>query len=621
MFTISTLLCLQVVSCLLFLYLGFADDVPAASVPDQNLKACNCTQDSTSHLELDDETRGLIEVHKVLNNHTLYNKISRPYDRNVTKRRNSATVIYPKIDVLRLGDVSLQNLFSIDLYFTQRWNEPRLNSILPVNLSKIKIRGELIDHLWLPDTIIRNSEESKHPDAYQRDGDDVLVLHKNGDIHYTSRLSAICFCHLDLSYFPFDDQVCRVEFESLNYEANELVYNISGDGDPVFASLAPNATLPIQFMLKNEELMSQCEPTILEYHGGERYSTFCIRLHFVRNPWPIILRSHCPAIFIVLGSFLGFLIHYRRAPARVALAVTSFLSIVALGLIKGPSSDSDFVTAVDIYQIGCSAIVFLTLCELAIVHYHEDRKAKKRDGTLHIWVSALPCALFALFRSLYRYICIRCTCKLRNETSGLFKFPSKFGVVIKNPMFDDQAVPAVTEAYPMVEDDDDQHRDCYNDNQGRDSGDQRTQDIRPEPCRKAEDQSMASHPCTKVQDNDHHGGDSSTQRQDEDNQGIDDRDQRTQDIRAEPCRKAEDQSMASHPCIMVRDNDHHDGDSSTQGQDKDKQGKMGQNSSSKDKDKHHSKIDEVIAPLVFLTGFILFNFVYWTIWIGKSVTL
>jgi hypothetical protein len=366
----------------LFLYLGFADDVPAASVPDQNLKACNCTQDSTSHLELDDETRGLIEVHKVLNNHTLYNKISRPYDRNVTKRRNSATVIYPKIDVLRLGDVSLQNLFSIDLYFTQRWNEPRLNSILPVNLSKIKIRGELIDHLWLPDTIIRNSEESKHPDAYQRDGDDVLVLHKNGDIHYTSRLSAICFCHLDLSYFPFDDQVCRVEFESLNYEANELVYNISGDGDPVFASLAPNATLPIQFMLKNEELMSQCEPTILEYHGGERYSTFCIRLHFVRNPWPIILRSHCPAIFIVLGSFLGFLIHYRRAPARVALAVTSFLSIVALGLIKGPSSDSDFVTAVDIYQIGCSAIVFLTLCELALVHYYEDCIAEYRDGTL-----------------------------------------------------------------------------------------------------------------------------------------------------------------------------------------------------------------------------------------------
>jgi hypothetical protein len=346
--------------------------------------ALNCSYNITvcsdySNNELYDESLAIANLAKILNNPEKYNKIIRPYERSATKKeRNPATVVYPKIDILRVGDITMDNVFPIGLYFTQRWKEPRLKSIVPANLKKIRIRGDLLDSLWLPNTIIRNSQESKHPDDYQRDGADVVVLHRDGYIHYTIRLSATCFCRLDLAYYPFDEQLCRVHFESLNHEANELMYNISGHGGPKFASLAPNATVPVQFHLLNNELISQCKPTTLEYPGGEYFSTFCIRLQFVRSPRSVVLRCHIPAMLLVLCSFVSFFIHHEQVAGRVALSLTSFLAMVTLGLVKGPTSEIDFITALDIYQIACIIFIFLTLIEFAIVHYYHDVKSGHR---------------------------------------------------------------------------------------------------------------------------------------------------------------------------------------------------------------------------------------------------
>jgi hypothetical protein len=65
------------------------------------------------------------------------------------------------------------------------------------------------------------------------------------------------------------------------------MYNISGHGGPKFASLAPNATVPVQFHLLNNELISQCKPTTLEYPGGgtiiltshTRHVCVCVHVH------------------------------------------------------------------------------------------------------------------------------------------------------------------------------------------------------------------------------------------------------------------------------------------------------------------------------------------------------
>ena len=74
----------------------------------------------------------------------------------------------------------------MDFYFTQLWVDPRLDGLLH-NVSKFRLRREMINKLWLPDTIIRNSQESTYPDYSKQDNDEVVILRPGGVIEYTSR--------------------------------------------------------------------------------------------------------------------------------------------------------------------------------------------------------------------------------------------------------------------------------------------------------------------------------------------------------------------------------------------------------------------------------------------------
>ena len=105
----------------------------------------------------------------------------------------------------------------------------------------------------------------------------------------------------------------------------------------------------------------------------ERVSSFCVGVHFKRNPLSVCLRSHLPAALIVISSFVGMCIHYKHVPARVMLSITCFLAIVALGLSRNPRAGADSATADDHYQIGCIVLIFGTLLEFALVHCRARR--------------------------------------------------------------------------------------------------------------------------------------------------------------------------------------------------------------------------------------------------------
>ena len=74
----------------------------------------------------------------------------------------------------------------MDFYFTQRWVDPRLDGVLH-NVPKFRLRQKMIAEVWLPDTIIRNSQESRYPDYSKQDIDQVVILRPSGEVEYTSR--------------------------------------------------------------------------------------------------------------------------------------------------------------------------------------------------------------------------------------------------------------------------------------------------------------------------------------------------------------------------------------------------------------------------------------------------
>ena len=75
----------------------------------------------------------------------------------------------------------------MDMFLTQTWCDPRIPSRLPGNVTRVHLRGEMIDELWLPDTIVRNSQDSRLPDVSQRDNDQTILIYPGGLVEYTIR--------------------------------------------------------------------------------------------------------------------------------------------------------------------------------------------------------------------------------------------------------------------------------------------------------------------------------------------------------------------------------------------------------------------------------------------------
>ncbi|XP_062518842.1 gamma-aminobutyric acid receptor subunit epsilon-like isoform X2 [Corticium candelabrum] len=249
----------DVVLCITFLSLNIATSSRAESGGEFTNSEFTTWQES-------DEEATFTAIFNVLNSSNYSNHVL-PHRASRTGSLTSfdITTITPKVYILRVGDITMQNDFNVDFYFTQRWVDPRLDGVLH-NVPKFRLRQKMIAEVWLPDTIIRNSQESRYPDYSKQDIDQVVILRPSGEVEYTSRVSSVCFCSLDLHWYPFDEQHCKVEFEFMSYDVNEMVYS-----EPKYfhcVSLAPGATLPIQYILLNDTIKT-CTVHNLTYERGE----------------------------------------------------------------------------------------------------------------------------------------------------------------------------------------------------------------------------------------------------------------------------------------------------------------------------------------------------------------
>ena len=104
------------------------------------------------------------------------------------------------------------------------------------------------EKLWIPDMVISNSFQRYLP--MQRDRENLLIRSDGLTLHQFS--GEIQFkCSLDLSLFPFDNQICSLHMESWLLNINEQIfaqYSIKND------SFLKNATENEEWMVRGIEL-------------------------------------------------------------------------------------------------------------------------------------------------------------------------------------------------------------------------------------------------------------------------------------------------------------------------------------------------------------------------------
>ena len=109
------------------------------------------------------------------------------------------------------------------------------------------------------------------------------------------------------------------------------------------------------------------------------YDTLQLKFRFYRYLALYFLRDFFPCILIVILSWMTFWIDYSSTPARVAMGITTVLTIVTMtNNIRNTSPPAGLFRSIDYYLLMCNLFVFAALLEYALVGLVPNKAHKKR---------------------------------------------------------------------------------------------------------------------------------------------------------------------------------------------------------------------------------------------------
>ncbi|KAM9762071.1 gamma-aminobutyric acid receptor subunit beta-3 isoform 4-T4 [Menidia menidia] len=263
------------------------------------------------------------------------------------------------IDVASIDMVSEVNMdYTLTMYFQQYWRDKRLAYLgIPLNLT---LDNRVADQLWVPDTYFLNDKKSFVHGVTVKNR--MIRLHPDGTVLYGLRITTTAACMMDLRRYPLDEQNCTLEIESYGYTTDDIEFYWKG-GDTAVTGVT-RIELP-QFSIVDYKLVSR---NVVFSTGA--YPRLSLSFKLKRNIGYFILQTYMPSILITILSWVSFWINYDASAARVALGITTVLTMTTINThLRETLPKIPYVKAIDMYLMGCFVFVFLALLEYAFVNY------------------------------------------------------------------------------------------------------------------------------------------------------------------------------------------------------------------------------------------------------------
>uniref|UniRef100_I3K262 Gamma-aminobutyric acid type A receptor subunit beta3 n=1 Tax=Oreochromis niloticus TaxID=8128 RepID=I3K262_ORENI len=263
------------------------------------------------------------------------------------------------IDVASIDMVSEVNMdYTLTMYFQQYWRDKRLAYVgIPLNLT---LDNRVADQLWVPDTYFLNDKKSFVHGVTVKNR--MIRLHPDGTVLYGLRITTTAACMMDLRRYPLDEQNCTLEIESYGYTTDDIEFYWKGGESAVTG--VTRIELP-QFSIVDYKLVSK---NVVFSTGA--YPRLSLSFKLKRNIGYFILQTYMPSILITILSWVSFWINYDASAARVALGITTVLTMTTINThLRETLPKIPYVKAIDMYLMGCFVMVFLALLEYAFVNY------------------------------------------------------------------------------------------------------------------------------------------------------------------------------------------------------------------------------------------------------------
>ncbi|ODM98162.1 Gamma-aminobutyric acid receptor subunit beta [Orchesella cincta] len=305
--------------------------------------------------------------------------------------------------------------FTVDFYFRQTWKDPRLKFRGPPGITTLSVGSEFLKTLWVPDTFFVNEKKSYFHTATTQN--EFLRISQDGDVLRSIRLTVTASCPMDLRYFPMDRQLCTIEIESFGYTMVDIVYRWDGGRKsigmgpiqlPQFTVLGHRHTQTYILLSTVGYTMSDIRYKWAKGHEsvgvssdvslpqfkvlGHRqqameislttgnYSRLACEIQFVRSMGYYLIQIYIPSGLIVIISWVSFWLNRNATPARVALGVTTVLTMTTLmSSTNAALPKISYVKSIDVYLGTCFVMVFASLLEYATVGYMAKRIQMRKN--------------------------------------------------------------------------------------------------------------------------------------------------------------------------------------------------------------------------------------------------
>ncbi|KAI7801208.1 neuronal acetylcholine receptor subunit alpha-10 precursor [Triplophysa rosa] len=214
----------------------------------------------------------------------------------------------------------------VDAYLT--WNKNDYDG-----LDTIRIPGS---YVWRPDIVLYNSSD----DHFTSTMDTNVVIRHDGQIMWDAPAITKSSCKVDVSFFPFDAQQCRLTYGSWTYNGNQLdILNAMESAD--LADLVDNVEWEVLGMpaKRNIVLYGCC---------ADPYPDITYTLKLKRRASFYVFNLLIPCVMISFLAPLGF---YLPADSgeKVSLGVTVMLALTVFQLlvaeIMPPSTERKYYIA------------------------------------------------------------------------------------------------------------------------------------------------------------------------------------------------------------------------------------------------------------------------------------
>lgn len=288
--------------------------------------------------------------------------------------------------------------FTMDFYFRQYWNDPRLAFKKTPSLLSITPGYEYGRGIWVPDTFFVNEKESFLHTMTTKN--EFVRIDYNGNVVKSIRLSMTFSCPMNFINYPMDKQVCSIPIESYGHTANDVIYFWRDGSNSV--SVNSEITLPL-FSISNVETSNQL---IVLSHGN--YSRISLELDFQRSIEYYIIQIYTPCNMIVIMAWISFFLNKNASNVRLVMCIAGLLSlIVEIQCINSYVPKTSYTKALDIYTGISMMLVFLAVVEFAVISNSENFKNSGKVPCLDKICRIIYPIIFIVFNIVYWMIYYR----------------------------------------------------------------------------------------------------------------------------------------------------------------------------------------------------------------------